>query len=66
MTNEEKQSAKQLLSKKYLEQKSACESDLEVKMLNEQYRKDAEKIENGINPFDKPENSGFECFGCGS
>lgn len=66
MTNEEKQSAKQLLSKKYLEQKSACESALEVKMLDAQYKKDVEKIENGINPFEKPENSGFDCFGCGS
>jgi len=66
MTDQEKEVAKQLLSKKYLEQKSACESEMEVKMLDREYKKDIEKINNGINPFDKPENSGFECFGCGS
>lgn len=66
MTEQEKEIAKQMLSKNYLEQKSACEDDFEVKMLDAQYKKDIEKVEQGINPFDKPENSGYECFGCGS
>ena len=66
MTEQEQEIAKQMLSKNYLEQKDACESPFEVKMLDAQYKKDVEKVEAGINPFDKPENSGYECFGCGS
>lgn len=66
MTDQEKEVAKQILSKKYLEQKSACESDMEVKMLDRQYAQDLEKINNGINPFEKPDNSPYQCEGCGS
>jgi len=66
MTDQEKEVAKQLLSKKYLEQREACESPLEVKMLDAQYADDIKKINEGLNPFNKPDNSPYECEGCGS
>ena len=66
MTDQEKEVAKHLLAKKYLDQKSACDDDFEVKMLDAQYDKDLAKIEAGINPFERPDNTPYQCEGCGS
>ena len=66
MTEQEKDIAKQMLSKNYLEHKEACEDAFEVKMLDAQYKKDIEKVDAGINPFDRPDNTPYQCEGCGS
>lgn len=66
MTDQEKEVAKQILSKNYLEAREQCESPFEVKMLDREYNDNIKKVENGINPFDKPDNSPYECEGCGS
>lgn len=59
MTDQEKEVAKQILSKKYLDAREQCESPSEVKMLDKKYSENIQKIENGINPFDTPDNSPY-------
>ena len=55
-----------MLSKNYLENKEACEDAFELKMLDAQFKKDIEKVDAGINPFDRPDNTPYQCEGCGS
>jgi len=59
MTDQEKEVAKQILSKKYLDAREQCESPSEVKMLDKKYNENIQKVENGINPFDTPDNSPY-------
>lgn len=66
MTDQEKDATKVLLSRKHLEAMEQAEDAFEKKMLEAEYRKNIEKVEQGINPFDKPDNSPYECEGCGA
>ena len=66
MTNEEIKSARLLLSKKHTKAIEEADTDFEIKMLEAEYKKNIKKLDDGINPFDKPENSNYECIGCGA
>ena len=43
-------------------------TDMEVAMCKAEFKSNLEKIENNINPLEiqRPEDSQFECVGCGS
>jgi hypothetical protein len=59
MTDQEKDATKVLLSRKHLEAMEQAEDAFEKKMLEAKYKKNIEKVEQGINPFDKPDNSSY-------
>jgi phosphotransferase system HPr-like phosphotransfer protein len=67
MTNEQKQSNLNKLQSQYEKNVEEADSSLEIKMLNAEFNKNVELTESGVDVFaSKPDNSPYQCEGCGS
>lgn len=66
MTPEEKQIIKDLLREKYEKALEEVKSTFDKAMLRAEYNNNLKKVEEGINPFEKPDNTDYQCIGCGS
>ena len=66
MTELDKVEIIKLLDKKLEAQLANEEDSFSQSMLRAEHRKNMEKVEEGINPFDKPEQSDYICEGCGA
>jgi len=55
------------LQQKLIVDSADASSPLEIKMLKAEYEKNIKLVNQGINVFaDRPDNSPYECEGCGS
>lgn len=55
------------LHRKLIVDSQDASTALEIKMLKAEYEKNIELVNEGINVFaDRPDNSPYECEGCGS
>lgn len=55
------------LHKKLIVDSAEASLPLEIKMLKAEYEKNIQLVNEGINVFaDRPDNSPYECEGCGS
>lgn len=55
------------LHRKLIVDSAEASTTLEIKMLKAEYEKNIELVNQGINVFaDRPDNSPYECEGCGS
>lgn len=68
MTEEEKQSMLKLLKEQYVNNALEAENRMEANMLKREYEKNVELLEAGNNIFanNKPNDSDYECIGCGA
>lgn len=66
MNQQEKELIIDLLDKKLEAELEKVEDSFSANMLRAEHKKNLQKVEEGINPFEKPEQSDYICEGCGA
>lgn len=67
-TPQEREALIQKCRLKYEEDVNKSDTSIEIAMCKAEFESNLKKIENNVNPLDiqRPEDSQFECVGCGS